>query len=411
MNNTWIIIQHVWFGVILPLVDTKGDITFAVTAFVRGKYKIGVLMISPVLANVFFICYVWWKSKFDRKREKIYSWIFVLLNIWPQYQVFKLILSIYRTKPQNDLEQKEKKLEIQVLSIEPWIEAIPQFFSTVCLFTDLYTKDSLNLTYVKEVFGSHTLGIPTQIMFPINIGISFIVSLHCIIAYLNNGPVKISPKHFPPLLFIAKLLYVVSSLTSKIVIVSSETYIAKTVFKTLHLEGYKIFIFMVIAHVVVPCLLVIAPLIRYLGLRRYMKMILRNPPLLVLPLVTDYVVGPVDGYGRCHSGRWCWFRCCCWMCCCCGACSFDHGNEVTIHKKMSFVKMLYTLLFLVPIYLQGIQFIQDFEAGSLEYYEYYVSYYSLITVPIGIVAFLMSLYLGKFSVLNVDQTLATATIE
>ena len=37
---------------------------------------------------------MWYTSEFDTRREKRWTWILVLLFIWPQYQAFKLIVGI-----------------------------------------------------------------------------------------------------------------------------------------------------------------------------------------------------------------------------------------------------------------------------------------------------------------------------
>ena len=134
MKNILIIIQYILFGLLMPFMDEIGDIMFSVKAFWKSHYKIGCLILSPIVANILFIVYAWKRTHFDSKREKRFTWILAILNIWPQYQVFKLIRSIINGEPQRDLKRKMKKLDTKVLSVEPWIEAIPQYISTVCIF-------------------------------------------------------------------------------------------------------------------------------------------------------------------------------------------------------------------------------------------------------------------------------------
>ena len=110
-------------------------------------------------------------------------------------------------------ENKKRKLEYQVFAIEPWIEAIPQYVISVCIFAHYLVKEELwnhsevcqlvhlvesnfsrNAIRVEDIFGEETLTLPTRVMFPINAAFSFCVGVRCIILYLNNGPLKISPQ-------------------------------------------------------------------------------------------------------------------------------------------------------------------------------------------------------------------------
>ena len=72
-------------------------------------------------------------------------------------------------------------------------------------------------------------------------------------------------------------------------------------------------------------------------------MILKHPELLVLPLFTEYVPGPLDGGKHYYS---CFQRCNCWsFCtwsCCCKGCEVVHTNKVVISKEMSWTRMLYS---------------------------------------------------------------------
>ena len=123
------------FGILSPVIDTKGDLLFCIKAFLNSHYFIGCLVISPVLFNMIFVGYVWKNGNFDTKHEIRFTWILVILNIWPPYQAFKVIRAIIGKKEQKTWENKKRKLESQVFAIEPWIEAIPQYVISVCIFS------------------------------------------------------------------------------------------------------------------------------------------------------------------------------------------------------------------------------------------------------------------------------------
>ena len=136
------VLQHITFGIILRTFDSYGDINFALQAFTTENYLIGCLILAPVLISLGFTFHIWKSSSFDSAKAKRWSWILVLLNFWPQYQVVKLIKAIISRNPEKNWENMENKLDHQLLFIEPWLEAIPQFFSSVSVFFLLYGRDT-----------------------------------------------------------------------------------------------------------------------------------------------------------------------------------------------------------------------------------------------------------------------------
>ena len=440
MAHFWTIFQLVLFSIVLPVIDKYGDINFSIRAVMNNHYFIACLIISPVVANVIFVGYAWINGKFDSNKEKWLTWIFVVLNIWPIYQVCKLIRAITGKKEQNNWQNDRKKLERHVFSIEPWIEAIPQYIISVCVFDHYickggseqiqdifqdrlitFTEDieaalngtrlevCANKTTVEDIFGEYTLGfLPTRVMFPINAAISFIVGVHSIIIYLTNGPLKITSENciLSSILFVAKLVYVAISFVSLLLgAVVQNKFVSEY-----GLPGYWTFIFIVASFVIIPFLLVSTPLIRHLGFIKSMKMILGNPQLVILPVVTDYVIGPVSGYGKCHTGRCCWWQCCCWMFCC-KPCKFESGHKIRIHKKMSLAKMVYKQIFFysIPVYsaiaclIPQSSYLIMPESITFQCHvlgPYAVSF--LATWLIGTISFMVSL-LGSCSSLDVDN--------
>ena len=367
------VIRLITFGVGLRTFDTYGDINFALQAFTTKNYLISCLILTPVLICLGFTFKVWKDTSFDSSIEKRWSWILVLLNLWPQYQVAKLLRFIIRGISDSDLKEKEDKLERQLLYIEPWIEAIPQFFCSISVYFMLSNRDTnaifdssyyaimameqtalngyseelntscrrdkliqisfANLSLVSTVFGDTTLGIANDIMYPISVLISLLGGVKCITLYLHTGPLKLQSKNICKnvVLFIAKLFYIITSIIGKLfVCIIVEAIIHDLVGN----HGAYSFLGIIIILIVFPFLMVFAPLIRYLGIKTFIDMSLKSPQLIILPIVTDYVIGPVNGYGRCHSGCCCCCLCCCWTCCC-NKCRFHEGLEISIHKKLS----------------------------------------------------------------------------
>ena len=231
-------------------------------------------------------------------------------------------------------------------------------------------------------------------MFPINAACSFFVGVLSIVIYLHYGPLKITSEKFSKLLFIFKLVYVVLSFLSLILGAFSYDFIAHD----LRLPGYWSIIFDIVTFIIIPFLLFIAPMIRYLGPKKYARMIIRNPQLIILPVVSDYVIGPVNGYGKCKTGGCCWWRSCCWMFCC-NACKFEHGNEIGIHKKMSVVKMIYKQV--VSGAISVITSIQMLLNNKFE--DDWVARIILVAWIVGTVSFMMTIWFGDFTTLRADK--------
>ena len=125
------ILQHITFDILLPTADVFGDINFAIAAFSSQNIGIGCAMILPVLFSLMFNVYKWFFKDHDSPKEKKLTWILVMLNLWPQYQIVKLLLLIARKKPKCIWKPVQDKIKKDLSFIEPFIEAIPQSFMTM----------------------------------------------------------------------------------------------------------------------------------------------------------------------------------------------------------------------------------------------------------------------------------------
>jgi hypothetical protein len=421
-QNSFTIIQHTILDVILPTTDTFSDINFAISAFSTKNYQIGAMLITPVILNLLFNLYLWKTTDFDTQDEKRYTWIIVILSLWPQYQMLKLLVAICKNKSETTWKQKERRIKLEISYIEPFIEAIPQYFISLgvytmmvsrtnegsaninTFFTEIWSKESNNET--PKVFGKYTLGISNTYMFPISLGISFLTGIKSVVDYLQNGPLTIASenKYCNAILFVAKLVYVSTEFLNKLVICWSTSfgYGGEVV-------GIVISLSLFIYYIFIPSAYIIGPMARYLGLKRLTTMYLKNPQLLVLPLVTDLNFGPINGYKRCccRSDCCCGVFCCCFTyiglywccpCCCCDACRFEEGCKITISKQMSWAKMGY-----ISILLLGCEVTSYFRIGNHPYRNFiWISFNGLVIL--GRVAFIIVLHAGNsFGVLTLPS--------
>ena len=169
-------------------------------------------------------------------------------------------------------------------------------------------------------------------------------SVKNIVDYLHNGPLKItsSTKWDTAVVLSARIIYLFLALYRKFNLVWDLTI------GLADFHGIWILLEISSVMIVLPGLFLFGPLARVVGLEKYTRMILKHPELLVLPIVTEYVPGPIDGgkhYPACCSCCKCW-RCCTWNCCCKG-CEVVHTNKVVISKEISWSKMLFMNVFWV----------------------------------------------------------------
>ena len=375
-------LQHTIMDILIPSSDVIGDFIFAFSAFSTQNYCIGCLMMFPMLISMVFNFYKWVSTDFDTEKEKRYTWVLVVLCIWPQYQVIKLLLTIFRGTSKSIWKPMQNRYRKELSYIEPFIEAIPQFFTSMCVFALLagrrYQKfctrrtiqeciethnftsslgaiidvlyigienDKTDDTTITEVFGKTTFGIGNNIMFPITIVISMFSGIKVIVTYLHSGPLKITSntKHGRAVVLSSMALNVVIALYGKYSTVRGWG------FRNSEEHGIKVFLFLFSLQVAFPALISICPLARVVGLKKYARTILKHPELLILPLVTDYVPGAINMGAHyqwcCHCCK-CW-RYCTWACCCKG-CKVVHTDQLVISKEMSWTKLLYLQVFWLP---------------------------------------------------------------
>ena len=430
-----IILQHIVLDILLPTSDLSGDVNFAISAFASENYGIGCLMVFPVLLNMIFNSYKWVSTDYDSKKEKRFTWILVVLSLWPQYQVVKLLLVIFRGKSRDVWQPMQNKIKWELSYIEPFFEAIPQFFMSMCVFgllagksylkfcsitdedhtlsdyninecinkqfnntnptnMDLFTSIggfSSNDTEITKVFGRTTLGISNNIMFPLSILISSLSGMKSVIDYLLNGPLKITSttKYGKVSVLFTLIFIVISSFYSKFLVSMRLAF----QFAVFHGISATLVIFFIL--IAFPALIAVCPLVRVVGIRKYARMILSHPELLVLPFITDYVLGPIDGGNHYRSHCHCcnYWRFCTWSCCCKG-CEIVHTNKAVISKEMSWTKVLYMTVIWFYFAIYNLDYFMS-HSVTLSNYGIFDLVYLYIGYPLYVLWFGITLHCGE----------------
>ena len=349
-GNTLTIFRHTFWDILLPTSDVLGDINFAVSAFLFQKYDIGCLMLLPVALNMAFQFYKWFTGDHDTQKGKRFTWLLLVLNLWPQYQVVKLISLILRGKGKAIWEPVQDKIKKDLLFMEPLIEAIPEFFVSFTVFSMLldghvpvedhgglwgeFGMSSViwngNTTVIKDVFGDQTLGISNNIMFPLKVLVSALRGVKSMVEYLSNGPLQLtSDTECGKLVVLTSMgAYVVSSFIGKSLYLWLIVGAIEHLLKGTH--GIVGFLIAFILFIAFPMIISIGPLARVVGFRKSGKMYLIHPEILMLSLITEYVPGPS-----------CWYT------------QRNHlnANEISISRSISWNRMFYNqVIFFFRVY-------------------------------------------------------------
>ena len=78
------------FGIILPTTDIYSDISFAVKLFWQGHPRYALSILAPVFLSFLFMIVHWLRME-STVKKRLKSLPFLILQIWPQIQVCKIL--------------------------------------------------------------------------------------------------------------------------------------------------------------------------------------------------------------------------------------------------------------------------------------------------------------------------------
>ena len=181
-------------------------------------------VISPTLTNFVFTIYSWYY--FEPKNDKKYSWIFLILQLWPQICAIRIIILIVK----NDSIWKQEKalMDRSIGLLEPFLESIPQ----TIILTTLFYLTNCQKTSCKE---SNRLIIGNNgLVFGIAYASSIIGAGLGLATYLGTGPVKTLPKVFPNWPYFLTLITVLGTIITKGLLLVIITLHSATFFSSIY---------------------------------------------------------------------------------------------------------------------------------------------------------------------------------
>ena len=103
------------FGLILPTTDIYSDISFAVKLFWNNHPRYACSILAPVILSFLFMIVHWLRME-STLRKRLISLPFLILQIWPQVQVCKILkMGLYDKNPQ--WKQRKDSMDRDVSSV------------------------------------------------------------------------------------------------------------------------------------------------------------------------------------------------------------------------------------------------------------------------------------------------------
>ena len=85
------------FNIVLPTIDIFLDIVLIPKLFKNGFWGSGTIVIAGIVTSFTFTCLAWWRM--ESRKQKKWSWIFLLLQLWPQLRALQVaaLMRIYKS--------------------------------------------------------------------------------------------------------------------------------------------------------------------------------------------------------------------------------------------------------------------------------------------------------------------------
>ena len=294
------------FDVGLPTFDVYSDFSLIINWLHQGHVLYAGAMTVPLMLQFLSTISKW--VKLEKPKDKRWSWVFLLLQFWPQLRALRWIRLVYKGHPKA--VHKMKKMRAEIGTTEAYLEAYPSVVIMTCIFihagykqkpdkqlvhdnNNFYDEHSSN--NFQAVFGDYESSV-SFILFFCTYAISIITATLGITKGLQIGPCPILSDEgiLGGLLtwrFVITYLAVLFSILSKCIFVGiwfimsidrgDNSRMVKTLLTfTLLLMPNILFAF--------SCILISTGC----NMKRFFVVILGYPGLWLLPAVTFFSVGP-----------------------------------------------------------------------------------------------------------------------
>ena len=344
------VLPSVIFDVGLPTLDVYSDFSLIIPWLIGGHYVYGASMSVPVLLSFMSITYKWYRI--EKPQDKRWSWVFLLLQCWPQIRAVRVIRKLYSGHPKA--YEEKRKFSSELGSIEPFLEAWPSLIIMTVFWVHVINDDfywnrrncAEPKNYDKNacaLFGGNANTFSFA-WYLITYSISFITGSFGITKLLQTGPCPILTEEgrlggILTCSFLTHFFTVALSMTSKAAFIGSLIGFNGG-FSSFHFPAH----FPVSLYVLIPMLflLTIVPniILSFISIARstgcnkkFFRIILDYPAIWLLPAATFFVVGPKTEKLR----DWC----------CCR--NSANGSLIGISSKLTVINVILTLVVYIVV--------------------------------------------------------------
>ena len=148
------------FDVGLPTLDVCTDLSLIIPWYMQGHLIYAGAMTVPLMMQLLSSIFKW--VKLEKSEDKIWSWIFVLLQLWPQLRALRWIRLVYKGDPKA-LEKKNKMMA-EIGTTEAFLEAWPSVIIMTCIFIHANQSGQGSLN-TQAVFGDDSDYSPIKFLF------------------------------------------------------------------------------------------------------------------------------------------------------------------------------------------------------------------------------------------------------
>ena len=192
------ILPPVLLDVGLPTLDVYTDISLILGWFIAGHFNYAMAMTAPLMVQFISTAIKWYQI--EKPGIKKWSWIFLLLQVWPQLRAVKIIRLLFQNR--NNANEKYKKLMVDIGSTEPFLEAYSSvmimsiigghaYFSVYNLDGNVNENTNSTNNNFEAVFNSADKIGDGFMLWTLSWVTSFITASLGITKFLLNGPCPI----------------------------------------------------------------------------------------------------------------------------------------------------------------------------------------------------------------------------
>ena len=293
-----------FFDVVLPTLDVYGDASLVIPWYYQGHYAYASLMTVPMVLNYLFTTYKWWSM--EKASDKKWSWVLVVLQLWQQWNAFKVMYKIY--KKDDRAEEKKKRTLKELSSIEPFFESVPSILIMTGIW--LYAVDYDLRNIINTVDCSNTTSNTARIQYEKNwcavfdglggptwffttYAVSILAGSFGICKFLQNGPVAILPTNLMNWPFVRAFFAVLFSLVAKGLFFPDILIGLDSNYRDTSTQIWLFPLIFITINILPNLILSLIGVSLKTGWNKTLiKTLLDYPAFMVLPAFTNFAVGP-----------------------------------------------------------------------------------------------------------------------